>query len=471
MSDPITLPLWLMVILCLTAAWALYARLLVPGVRWFLHRRANQLIGEVNKRLDLQIPAITLAKRQVIIDRLVYDPQVIAQVAKYCQQENVPHEVAMAEVQRYAREVAPAFNAFLYFRIGSWLSKRIVERLYRVRLGQIDEAQLKAIDPNASVVLVMNHRSNVDYVLITYLVLESVAVSYAVGEWARVWPLQQLVWALGAYFVRRNSRNPLYRRVLERYVQIAVEGGATQAIFPEGGLTRSGALREPRIGLLDYMLRDFDPEGPRDIVFVPISINYDRVLEDRTLIGEASNGGEQRLGLHAVRVAGKILLRSLKLKLQGRLYRFGYACANFGTPISLRAYAEERDWHPDRETKDVRVPKVIALGEQLMAKIGENIPVLPVALLASIFSEQPDVAFSRDELTVAVQQRIDSLRAGNGHVYMPRNDSEYFTTVGLRMLTLRRLITSEEPYAANPEQLPLLRYYANSISQLQHGSS
>ncbi len=467
MSQSVTLPLWLMVILCLTAAWALYARLLVPGVRWFLRRRANQLIGEVNKRLDLQIPAITLAKRQVIIDRLVYDPQVIAQVASYCEQENVPREVAMAEVQRYAREVAPAFNAYLYFRIGSWLSKRIVERLYRVRLGQIDEDQLNDIDPNASVVLVMNHRSNVDYVLVTYLVLERVAVSYAVGEWARVWPLQQLVRALGAYFVRRNSGNPLYRRVLERYVQIAVEGGATQAIFPEGGLTRNGALREPRIGLLDYMLRDFDPDGPRDIVFVPISINYDRVLEDRTLIAETSTGGERRLGLQAVRVAGRILMRGLKLKLQGRLYRFGYACANFGTPLSLRAYAQAHDWQPNKETKDVRVPKVIALGQELMTQIGNNVPVLPVALLASIFVEQPDVEFSRADLETVVQQRIDALLAGNAHVYMPRNDSEYFTTVGLRTLTLRRLISGKDPYRANPEHLPLLQYYANSISQLE----
>ena len=466
MTEPVTLPLWLVVALCCAAAWALIARLLVPGVRWFFRRRANQLIGEVNKRLDLQIPAITLAKRQVVIDRLVYDPQVIEQVAAYCEQENIPRDVAMAMVQRYAREVAPAFNAYLYFRFGSWLSKRIVERLYRVRLGKIDEEKLSDIDPNASVVLVMNHRSNVDYVLVTYLVLERVAVSYAVGEWARVWPLQQLVRALGAYFVRRNSGNPLYRRVLERYVQIAVENGATQAIFPEGGLTRDGALREPRIGLLDYMLRDFDPDGPRDIVFVPISINYDRVLEDRTLIADGSERGEQRLGLQAMRVGGKILLRSLKLKLQGRLYRFGYACANFGTPISLRAYAQARDWHPKKETKAVRIPKAIALGELLMEQIGENIPVLPVALVASIFCEQPEALFSRQELAKKVQACIDSLRANHAHVYMPRNDGDYFTTVGIRMLTLRRLIDGDDPYRANADQLRLLRYYANSIKQL-----
>ena len=468
MTGTVAVPTWLAVILGLTAIWALVSRLLVPGVRWFLRRRANRLIEELNKRLHLKIPPFTLAKRQVIIDRLVYDPSVIEEATRYSEQQGVPLQVAMDHVHRYAREVAPAFNAYFYFRVGSWVSKRIVERLYRVRLGQIDEAKLRAIDPNASVVLVMNHRSNVDYVLVTYLVLERVAVSYAVGEWARVWPLQQLVRALGAYFVRRNSGNALYRRVLERYVQIAVAGGAAQAIFPEGGLTRTGELREPRIGLLDYMLRDFDPDGPRDIVFVPISINYDRVLEDRTLIAPRSDSNERHLGLQAVRVCTRMLFRSIKLKLQGRLYRFGYACANFGTPLSLRAYARQHAWVPNKESKAVRVPKVIALAEYIMAEIGQNIPVLPVALLASILTEQPGAEFTQAELEQVVQARIDALRAANAHVYIPRNDAAYFTTVGLRMLTLRHLVNLQNgTYKAAADQLPLLQYYANSISQLR----
>jgi glycerol-3-phosphate O-acyltransferase len=467
MTGTVAVPTWLAVVLGLTAIWALFARLLVPGVRWFLRRRANRLIEELNKRLDLKIPPLTLAKRQVIIDRLVYDPQVIEEVTRYSEREDIPLEVAMDEIRQYAREVAPAFNAYFYFRFGSWVSKQIVERLYRVRFSQIDETRLQAIDPNASVVLVMNHRSNVDYVLITYLVLERVAVSYAVGEWAQVWPLQQLVRALGAYFVRRNSGNALYRRVLERYVQIAVAGGAAQAIFPEGELSRTGELREPRIGLLDYMLRDFDPDGPRDIVFVPISINYDRVLEDRTLIAESTVDNERHLGLQAVRVCIRMLFRSIKLKFQGRLYRFGYACANFGTPLSLRAYTKQHRWQPRKESKAVRVPKVIALAQQIMTEIGQNIPVLPVALLASILTEQPDARFSQADLEQAVQARIDSLRAANAHVYIPRNDAAYFTTVGLRMLTLRRLVMlDDDGYQADKGQLALLQYYANSIHQL-----
>src|ERR671917_2480835 len=89
---------------------------------------------------------------------------------------------------------------------------------------------------------------------------------------------------MGAFFVRRGSGDDLYRRVLERFVQMALEGGLTQVFYPEGGLSRDGKLREPKLGLLDYMLRSFDPHGVRDIVFIPVGINYDRTLEDRTLL-------------------------------------------------------------------------------------------------------------------------------------------------------------------------------------------
>jgi glycerol-3-phosphate O-acyltransferase len=91
---------------------------------------------------------------------------------------------------------------------------------------------------------------------------------------------------MGAYFVRRNSKDPLYRKVLERYVGMATSAGVTQAVFPEGGLSRDGKLRPPKLGILDYMVRSFDPAGERDIVFVPVGINYDRTFEDRSFLRE-----------------------------------------------------------------------------------------------------------------------------------------------------------------------------------------
>ena len=174
---------------------------------------------------------------------------------------NLPREVAMAEVQRYAREIVPTFNAYIYFRIGYALARAVAQLFYRVRLGFADDETLAGVAPGTTVVFVMNHRSNMDYVLVAFLAAERTALSYAVGEWARIWPLQQLIRSMGAYFVRRNSNSPIYRRVLERYVHMATEAGVAQAMYPEGGLSRDGRLREPKLGLYDYMLKSFDPAG------------------------------------------------------------------------------------------------------------------------------------------------------------------------------------------------------------------
>ena len=161
--------------------------------------------------------------------------------------------------------------------------------LYKVRIGAFDRDALEKIDPDATVIFVMNHRSNMDYVLVTHLVSRAGTLSYAVGEWARVWPLSSIIKMLGAYFIRRRSRGSLYRRVLARYVQMATDGGVTQAIFPEGGLSLTGRVGEPRLGLLNYIVDGRGPDG-RDVIFVPVGLNYDQVLEDRFLIAADKTG-------------------------------------------------------------------------------------------------------------------------------------------------------------------------------------
>ncbi|MCK4579489.1 MAG: 1-acyl-sn-glycerol-3-phosphate acyltransferase, partial [Candidatus Marinimicrobia bacterium] len=238
MNDPVIVPFWLAVAVSLLASWALLERLLVPGVRWFFRRRLNLAIDELNQRLDLRLPAFKVTRRKILIEQLTYDPQVLAAVEAYCAEEGIPHKVAMDKAERYAREIVPSFNAYLYFRFGNWLARSAARFLYRVRMVYSDEAGIQAIAPDSSVVFVMNHRSNMDYILLAYMAVNRSALSYAVGEWARVWPVQQLIRSLGAYFVRRNSGNKLYRRVLARYVQKATQARVVQAVFPEGGLSR-----------------------------------------------------------------------------------------------------------------------------------------------------------------------------------------------------------------------------------------
>ena len=176
MTGSVSLPLWSVLLLGLLAAWAVLDRVLVPSVRWYLRRRVNRVIDELNTRLKLEIPPFHRTRRQVLIDRLVYDPKVIQAVDEEARnQQGIPRAVLAARVKRYAREIVPAFNAYFYFRVGYWVSKRVARSLYRVRLGFSDEAGLAGVAPGSTVVFLMNHRSNMDYVLVSYLVAERIA--------------------------------------------------------------------------------------------------------------------------------------------------------------------------------------------------------------------------------------------------------------------------------------------------------
>src|SRR5438309_978720 len=187
----------------------------------------------------------------------------------------------------------------------------------------------------------MSQRSNADYVLVSYALAGDVAISYAVGEWARAFPLEQIFKAFGSYFVRRKYREPLYHTVLERYVQLIAREGVTQGIFLEGGLTRDGMLKPPKIGLLDYVLGIARDESFRSRIYiVPVAVNYDRVLEDRSLLRElASREGRARpsrfdqLG----EVAHYLWWNSARL-LTRRWKRYGRAAVTVGRPISVEPW-------------------------------------------------------------------------------------------------------------------------------------
>lgn len=464
----IALPLWLVVLLAIFATIGIVDRVFAPSVRWFFRRRVNQAIDELNQRLDMRIQPFRLTRRQTLIDRLIYDPRVVEAVDAEARTSGTPRAVVMKRAERYAREIVPAFSVTTYFGFGTRAARRLSEFVYRVRLGYVDDEALKRIDPEATVVFVMNHRSNMDYVLVTYMASSRASLSYAVGEWARVWLLQNLIRSMGAYFIRRESGDELYRKVLGRYVAMATREGVTQAVFPEGGLTRDGLIRDARLGLLSYMVAGFDPRSSRDIVFVPVGLNYDRVIEDRVLTAKAEKevtGRDFRVRTSAILA---FVWNLVRLRWQGRLYRFGYACVSFGRPLSLAEWRKRKriDFaDPDREKLFAGVQK---LADDLMGAVGAIVPALPVALASHVFLESGERWISEFELKSAVFGLMKRLEGQGAHVHIPRADRDYAVGAGLRMLTLRHLVVTNDEwlYRANPDEKLLLTYYANSIAHL-----
>ncbi|MCP4983651.1 MAG: glycerol-3-phosphate acyltransferase [Gammaproteobacteria bacterium] len=466
MDTTVTLPSWVFLLLLLTALLLVLDRILLPGFRWYLRRRVNRVIEEVNTRLDIEIRPFQLTRKQALIDQLVFDDKVVAAMKEYAAEHNMPQEVVQAKVLRYANEIAPSFNAYVYFRFGYWLAKGLGRMLYRIRVGFHDDNQLSKIDPNSSVVFVMNHRSNMDYVLVSFLVAERTALSYAVGEWARIWPLQSLIKSMGAFFVRRNSRNALYRRVLERYVNLATRAGVCQAVFLEGGLTRDGLLRQPKQGFLDYMLRDYHADIDRDVVFVPVGINYDRVLEDLSLVRKLDPQVEKKSLWFVIRTSFRFALKTLLMSRRKRWLRFGYASVNFGSPVSVHEFCQQQAIDLSNLDQASRFEYIEKLSHQLMAEIADVVPVLPVALMSEVILENQSEWLSDLELKTRAAKRIGELQRQGAPIKLSANACEGVLSSALSMLEGRGFIENRDSLVrADPAGLDVLKYYANSIGQ------
>ena len=445
MTQTVQVPLWLFVLILLFAAVTAASHLLFPSVRWYFRRRLEKAVERLNTRLARPIEPFKLARRHDMIQRLIYDPEVSREIVNHARANGVPENVASQKARAYAREIVPRFSAFTYFSFGIRVAKLLATSVYRIETAQDNDATFAAVPREATVVFIMNHRSNMDYVLVTYLASRTSALSYAVGEWARVWPLSWLIRSMGAYFIRRRARGALYRKVLARYVQMATAGGVTQGIYPEGGLSLTGKLQRPKLGLLSYVVEGFDPQAERDIVFVPVALNYDRILEDRVLIAAAARG-DRRFGARISVIVG-FILRKLWQRLRGQETRFGTAAVAFGTPLSLRA-----------ESPDIDID---ALSDKLMARIEAAMPVPVVPLIAHALLEGD--APTQVELIEAVRGLLAVVPAANA---VPRNETLAFEVnralEGLADRDILRLQGGR--WQVTEKGGPLLRYYANSIA-------
>ncbi len=396
------------------------------------------------------------------------DPVVAQAVRAHVAQSGLAEAAVWRRVETYLDEIVPHFNILSYYKIGYNLAKVLVNLLYKVSVEYQDEPALARLPKRDVVVYLMNHRSNADYIVVAYVLAYGVHVSYAVGEWARAWPLEYVFKSFGSYFIRRRFREPLYHTVLERYVQLITRNGVTQGIFPEGGLTRDGRLRPPKLGLLDYICRTVtDPAFDRDVWFVPVALNYDRVLEDRSLIRELLDPADRPGRLAQFGTVASYLLGNTVRLLTGRLRRYGRVGVNFGAPVSLRAWLAAAPPGLLEWPKERRLPALEALAREMLERIGAILPVTPVPLAAAALLSFDQSVVPR----TAVLERMDALRDRlldvNAKVVRGGLRIDEVWDRAWRTFRLRRLVVADGgSLVILPRGRPLLEYYANSIAHL-----
>jgi len=466
MQETVTLANWQFFLLLLLAAYALWQLLFLPLLQRVIYNRSQTTERILDEELKFGLPAYAMANRQLWVDRIISDAQVkeaVDQAAKKLESK----KQALAQAKNFASGIVPTFNVLLYFRIGYWVARKWLRLFYWIQVGFSAQSEYRDIPKDSCVVMVSNHRSNFDPLLLIYLTSKAAPVSYSAGEWALVFPFRQFLHALGFFIVRRDqSDNPLYHKILERYVYLATSHCMPQGVFVEGGLSRDGRIQPLKLGLLNYLVKALDEGSCKDIVFIPCALNYDKIPEDKTLIAHQEEGFESKGALYSLLSFLKFFTTVATYVMPRRHKPFGYACVNFGKPVSLKTWQQERGVTISDQDKADRRQSITALGNDLAARIGDLVPVLPTYLLASVLGSSDDLPISELKLKVRANKLIDDLLAAGVPVFLPNNDGDYALSQGIYVLLRRKIIepTGDGQFRLVESKRKLLEYYCNTIS-------
>lgn len=455
-----------------------------------LRKRAQAFADQHGVRVD----PFKFGGKPLVREELMNDRAILRAMLAAVDRGERPTDVR-ARVEQYIDEIVPAFSLTAYYEFGMKLARAAIRAVYRPLIVR----PAPELPENATAVFLINHRSNFDYVVVGWALARQVAVSYAVGEWARVFPLDALFKAFGGFFVRRGFPDPLYHMVLRRYLQLITRRGVTQGIFPEGGLTRDGALRPPKVGLLDAIL-ELAPQC--EIWFVPVGINYDRVLEDEALLAELRGRDNPPTPLEKLRgfarlfwlVPWRTLVNALRVAT-GRLQRHGYVAVAFGEPVRFRDLPQSE--HIAELSDEQRRAAAKEVAAQLMERIARLVPATPVPLVAAAALEldapatESELALRVRELRARLEERgvpaamgreFDPQRAARAdlrddpernrdllrleHDVLAGEEAEQMTRLGLERLLRRKALAVSAgriTLGAHPHARELLRYYARSL--------
>jgi len=462
--------LWLLLVLSFFALAGFWLIAIAPLLTRIFYRRRERAIRRLDERLGFGLSNYVLARRSEWLDRLLNDTVVESAIAASVAAGEGAQDAVRLRARAYVEEIVPSFSTMLYFRTGYWLMRWTLRTLYWIRVDYDDREALGRIGRDSCVVLVSNHRSNIDPLLLIYLASKRAMVSYAAGEWALVWPLRFLLHAIGCYIVRRDgSGDRLYRVLLERYVFLAAAHCVPQGLFLEGGLSRDGALQPLKLGLLSYLVRALNHDRCRDIVFVPVGLGYDRIPEDRTLLAHRDQGfrGKSRLYSLGAFLRFAVLMMPRMIGL-GR--PFGEAVANFGRPLSLVQWQTERGSHLDHVDRVLQRQHLTRLGEDLMARVAALIPVLPINLLAEALLAAGADGLAELELKQRALSRAAALRLDAVPVILTANAEDHAFNQALLQLLRRRAVELgvDGRLRISAAGGPLLQYFRNAIPKYAH---
>ncbi|WP_405488639.1 glycerol-3-phosphate 1-O-acyltransferase [Nocardia sp. NBC_00511] len=327
--------------------------------------------------------------------------------------------------------------------------------------------RLRTLNRRYPLVFLPSHRSYVDaFVLGDILARSDFPPNHVVGGAnLKFWPIGPIARRTGTVFIRRSfGDDEVYKAVVEEYFAYLLAKRFNLEWYFEGGRTRTGKLRPPRYGLLNYLAAALRSKRIDDVMLVPVSITYERLNEIGAIADEQTGGSKQAEGLPW-----------LARYVRNQQHSAGHVYVRFGTPLSAR---DRLAVHGDpltapvlpavEDTLEREHRAVQRLAFEVAVGINDVTPITVNSLTTLVLLGVHERALTRAELRTAIAPvlgYIEHRGLPHGEIATLRDD--HGLAVVLEQLAIAKVVTVyrgglEAVYAINAGAHLEAAFYRNS---------
>jgi glycerol-3-phosphate O-acyltransferase len=403
-----------------------------------------------------------VSHRRNLVKGLVHGPQVRQAIIDEAERENISLEKAESQALRYGNEIASdyTYTAIRFLELVlSWFWNKIYDG---IKVNHIEGVQ--DVAQGHEVIYVPCHRSHIDYLLLSYLLFRNglTPPHIAAGINLNMPLIGGLLRRGGAFFMRRTFKgNPLYTAVFNEYLHTLFSKGFPVEYFVEGGRSRTGRMLQPKTGMLAITMRSFLRSNRLPVVFVPVYIGYERVLEGRTYLGELRGASKKKESIFDI------------FKVIGALkQRFGQVWVNFGEPIKLAEFldAEQPDWRSQDYGTQFRPEWLNSATNRLSDKVAQHLneaaAINPVNLVALALLSTSKLALDDRALARVLDLYLALLRKVpySPHTTLPEGNGQALIEYVQKMdLLAEQSDALGKILYLNEHNAVLMTYYRNNV--------
>ncbi len=362
----------------------------------------RQLLTQINRHRQ-SILGPVLKTRVELKENILTNDRLQSFIAAHSKQEEIPVKQVQKKANDYLEEIASNYS-LNWIKVFDYSLRFILKALFEGMI--IDEkglARVKKMSQKGPLILIPCHKSHLDYLIISYIFYHNnmPCPQIVAGKNLSFWPLGTIFRGGGAFFIRRSFKGkPLYKKVLSEYVYRILQEGYNIEVFVEGGRSRTGKLLMPKMGFISIIVDAFKNRACDDLIFTPISIGYDRVLEESAYISEIEGGKKEDENLMQVIRARKTLRK-----------RYGKVYVDFHEPLSFKKYLDDSKIDLDAITKSQERELHETIGFRFLNAINKVSVVTPYGIVASAILNCSKKRFTKVQLTDYIDTYITYIKS------------------------------------------------------------